>query len=299
MLDHIKAQRAVKAESNLPLCVQFGGNAALIWCNDPVLRRLLGHHFRHGWANSASAVVTYQITVGADHKLQLRRDETLLYDGPSSNYIIERLLHDITITLTKQSQQHLVFHAAGLAYDETGLLLCGQSGSGKSTLAAWLTANGFDYLTDELVAISLDGGQMSGLARPIVLKKGSEFVWQQWLDEPAQACLTHLSNGTTLLDPESLRAHSIRTTAYPRILLFPRYADGQAFTIQPLSSAKAAFRLMHRLINAENLPNRGFAGVTRLAQQTDAYSITYHDITLATTWIKQTILTKEDLLSET
>jgi hypothetical protein len=53
--------------------------------------------------------------------------------------------------------------------------------SGKSTLAAWLlAANGLDFLTDELVCVTLDLSEMSGLARPIGLKVGSAFVWKRW-----------------------------------------------------------------------------------------------------------------------
>lgn len=270
------------------LCVQFGDNAALILCDDHALRQSLRRHLRHCLGDTAPAVVTYKVTLEEDQAVQLLANDELLYRGLRSSCLIEYLMQDLTVALTAHCRQHLVFHAAGLARGENGLILCGGPGSGKSTLAAWLTASGFDFLSDELVAVTLNGGEMSGLARPIGLKAGSAFVWQHWLDETARPNLTHLSNGAVLLDPELLRPHCVRVSAHPQILLFPRYAAGEPFTVQRLSTAEALFHLMHRLINAKNLPGHGFAAATHLARQTIAYSLTYADVTSVAEWIEQT-----------
>jgi hypothetical protein len=217
--------------------------------------------------------------------LQLYRDDTLLYHGPSASYVLERLLHDLTLTLVRHCRQHLVFHAAGLAWGERGLLLCGESGSGKSTLAAHLVAGGFHYLTDELVALSPQG-VMSGLARPIVLKTGSAFTWQDRLDAPHHG-LAQLADGSRLLDPACLSPGKVRATALPHLLLFPSYAAGESLLAQPLSSATAAFYLMHRLLNANSLASQGFAAAVQLARQTAAYSLVYGDAPAAVAWMSQ------------
>jgi hypothetical protein len=133
-----------------PLCVQFGGSAALILCDDGALRQWLRQHFRHCLGDAALAVVTYQVTI-EDEAVQLWRDGDPLYHGPRSS-LVEHLMYELTAALTAHCGQHLVFHAAGLARGGSGLIPCGETGSGKSTLAAWLAANGLDFLTDELVA---------------------------------------------------------------------------------------------------------------------------------------------------
>lgn len=270
-----------------PLRVQFGGNAVLILCDDGALRQSLHQHFRHCLRDTASAVVTYRVTAEEDEVVQLLRDGEPLYRGPRSPYLVECLMQDLTVALTTHCRQHLAFHAAGLARGESGLILCGGTGSGKSTLAAWLTASGLDFLTDELVGVPLDLSEMSGLARPIGLKAGSAFVWQRWLDETAGQSLTRFPNGAVLLDPEHLRPRCVRASADPQILLFPRYAPDEPFVAQRLSTAEALFHLMHRLINAKNLPDHGFEAATRLARQTTAYSLTYADIVSVADWIEQ------------
>ncbi len=266
--------------SDNPLCVQFGDNAALIWCDDSPLRQSLSQYFRHclrpvdclhpgdclrpvdslHLGNTVSVIATYQITTTNRGELQLWRDDKLLHPaGSEPFYVFTYLTRDVVAKLVTCCQQHLVFHAAGLARGRQGLILCGQSGSGKSTLAAWLTVSGFDFLTDELVAVTFDRYEMSGLAGPIVIKPDSAFIWQHWLDQAVDQSSIHFFGGTAWLDPELLRPHCVRATAYPHLLIFPRYAAGEPLVAQQLSTAEAVFRLMPQLVNFENLPDRGFA----------------------------------------
>jgi hypothetical protein len=273
--------------SDEPLRLQFGGSAVLILCDDRTIRRSLHGHFRHCLGDTVPPAVTYRVTAGDSQTAHVLRDGEPLYRDLRLHDLIACLMHDLTVTFITRCRQHLVFHAAGLACGEHGLILCGKSGSGKSTLAAWLTASGFDFLTDELVAVALDRDVMSGLARPIGLKVGSAFVWQHWLDETARQSLTRLPTGTALLDPERLRSGCVRASVQPRILLFPCYVADEPFAARQLSAAEAAFRLMQRLTNGENLPDRGFAAVTGLARQTIAYSLTYPDVATVTDWIER------------
>lgn len=268
------------------LQVQFCGHTALIQCDDPNLRQSLTRYFRYCLGDSGPVVVTYQITMASNGERQLWRDGQLLHPKPTLLYIVIYLSQDLMAKLITSCQPQLVFHAAGLSRGQRGIILCGRSGSGKSTLSAWLTATGFDFLSDEIVAIGFNPLEMSGLAYPIVLKRGSAFVWQHWLGEEADKDMVQFFDGTAWLDPEQLRAHCLGTVAQPKLLLFPRYAAEATFEVRPLSPAEAAFRLMHHLVNFEKLPDQGFSQVTRLARQVKAYSLTYADVTTAATWLQ-------------
>jgi hypothetical protein len=269
------------------LCIQFGDNAALVDCDSQALCRSLRQHFRHCLGNTASVVATFEVTSDEGLEVQLRRDDAVLYRGRESPYLIQHLIHALTTALTDHCQEHMVFHAAGLACGERGLILFGGSGSGKSTLAAWLTASGFDFLTDEVVAVPYDLGEMIGLARPIGLKAGSAFVWQHWLDATTLKSLTHFSDGSVLLDPELLRRGCVRESAPPQILLFPRYAADEPFLVEQLSPAMALFRMMKRSVDARHLHSQWFAAASALAGHTSAYSLTYADVREAAAWIGQ------------
>jgi hypothetical protein len=273
--------------SDASLCVRFGDDGALILCDDRDLRRSLHRHFRHCLGDKAPPVATYRAALDDDQAVRLSRGDELLYHGSKFPHLIQCLMQHLTTDLTEHCQKYLVFHAAGLAKGRYGLILCGGSGSGKSTLAAWLTACGLDFLTDELVAVSLDLSEMRGLARPIGLKEGSAFVWERWLNEASRQDLIRLSNESVLLDPELLRPRCVRSSARPQIVVFPRYTAGEPFTAQRLSPAEALFLLMQRLVNARNLPDLGFTAATRLAHRTTSYSLAYSDVSEAAAWIEQ------------
>lgn len=275
---------------NQELFLKFGDIVISIRCNAPQLQEALHRCFQSCLAFSKgeeNPAATYFLNTLSEGKLALQRGDELLYRGGSPALALERLMHEGTMTLAAQCRERLVFHAAGLAYGDEGLIFCGSSGSGKSTLAAQLITAGFDYLSDELVAIRFDAGEMSGFTRPLVLKAGSAFVWQEGLAEIAQENLLQFTNGTTLLDPELLRLHAVRVSASPRLLLFSRYQVGQPFTAQPLSKAKAVFELMQGLLNAKNLPQGGLVAITQLARQVPVYRLTYNHFSQVVAWLEQ------------
>jgi energy-coupling factor transporter ATP-binding protein EcfA2 len=273
-----------------PLYLQFAGRIVWIQCKNVDLDRRLRQHFRHCLGSSlAPPVTTYRIDTPKADWLQLWRDDTLLYHGLWSESTLEWLTNEVTTALIKACRERLLLHAAGLAHEGLGLILCGQSGYGKSTLAAWLTAVGFDYLTDELVAVRLNPEEMTGLPRPICLKKGSAFVWQHWLPKTARHNLIPLADETVFLEPTLLRSRSVCSFATPRIIIFPRYMAGGPFVAQPLSAGQTAFQLMRHLVNAKNIPERGFTAIARLARQVGAYCLTYTDVARAAGWIERLV----------
>ena len=81
-------------------------------------------------------------------------------------------MEEVTKALITQLDAGVVLHAAAVGHKGIAILIPGATGSGKSSLAAWLLANGFDYLTDE-IAILTDAGTILGLPRALVIKPGA------------------------------------------------------------------------------------------------------------------------------
>jgi hypothetical protein len=221
--------------------------------------------------------------------MRLERDGRPICCAERSGLVVLYLMQELTGILAAHCWQQPVFHAAGVARGESGLMLCGGTASGKSTLAARLTALGCDFMTDELVGISPAGDRMTGLPRPLHLKPGSLFVVQGRLAAHEHPGLTALDDGGILLDAEALGGGKVIPSAIPRVLIFPQYAPGTTFAAEPLAAADAAFRLMHGLVNAGNLAERGFRHAVLLARTLKAYRMAYSNVDQAAEWIGSTV----------
>ncbi|NJN99306.1 MAG: hypothetical protein HC875_37030 [Anaerolineales bacterium] len=207
--------------------------------------------------------------------LRLYRDKALLYQGDCAATAAELLLGDTCYHLAAQSQAGLLFHAAALSWQGRGLILPGASGSGKSTLTAWLLSQGFDYLTDELVFVPWQTDSIQAFTRPINLKSPARFILSNIFDFEKQAAGMLSSSYATLIPPALFYPAQTGSEAPLALIIFPRYQVDSSFELQPLSKAQAGLTLMQTLINARNLPEHGFAEITRLVRQTPAYTMRY------------------------
>lgn len=238
--------------------------------------------------DTTSPVVTYQV-IRDGEQWQVWHEKKVIHVAPESFYIFMFLTRNLPAQLIIRCQRQIVFHAAGLAHQQHGIILCGASNSGKSTLTAWLTATGFDFLADDMCAIDIDTLALHGWSCPVVLKAGSQFVWERWLDDADRQAIQFFG-GAAWVDPELLRPGAVIQAARTSLLIFPRYLADHPLTVEPLSAAEVLFRLLPRVINFANLPQRGLAPATRLARQVSAFSMTYSDIEVATAWLRQTVI---------
>jgi len=222
----------------------------------------------------------------------LSRDGEFLHAAPEPLFVFGFLIENLVPTLVNRAHNHVVFHAAGLAHHQHGLILCGESGSGKSTLAACLTGEGFDFLTDELLAFTPDNDLMSGIPLPLVLQADSHFVKNRYLPPNSPDDFPDVVPGVMWLDPYRLRANSVTRSATPRWLVFPRYQANAPLQVNPVSAGRATFQLVQRVVN-EVETQHNFAIASRIARQTEAYQLVYGDMDEALTWFESWQATAE------
>ncbi len=268
------------------LSVQFGGNAVRFTTDSQVVLDALAVHLRHCLAEAASALADFQITAITQTVFQVSVDGGVLYPRLEFGQVLQVLMQEALTRLNGACASGPVFHAAALADARGGVILCGPSGSGKSTLTAWLLFNGFRYLSDEVIFFSEEGGQISGFARSLVLKKGSAFLWKHILGTDKRQGLLPFPDGSAWIEPLLLNPNAVCSQAVPRLLLFPRYMPDAPFRITQLTPAESLFRLLQTLVNARNLPDFGLASAARLARQVTAYAVEYSDFETITAWIQ-------------
>ncbi len=266
--------------------IHFGGSRVRFSGEHIDILATLKTHFRHCIDNTGPVTSNYTITTFDEARFNVSLNGGELFSSLTREQVLFHLMQDAIPRLNGTASLGPVIHAAALAQLDRGLILCGESGSGKSTLTAWLAAHGFRYLTDEVICI--EGDAISGLPRSIVLKRGSAFIWQRYLNgTPAEGFL-QFPDGTTWIDP-SLFGADVCPRVTPHVLLFPRYVPNAELHVEPLKPADALFRLLQGLVNARNFADGGLDAASRLARQVRAWQVTYSDLESVTTWIRQTL----------
>jgi hypothetical protein len=269
--------RTVEGQVMETRLITFAGNTLAIEYSHARLARIVDFLYQYIPAEEDIAPrLTYRLLCGEGTEwMALYRGDTLLYSGESEAVLAELLLSDTCHYLAAYSRGGLLFHAAGLAWGDKGLLLPGGIGGGKSTLAAWLAMKGLDYLTDELVFVPERTEVMQTFTRPLNLKSPARAVLQDRFDFKTNA-LHILSGPRSFLVPPTVLKPANRLSQPPlSLVLFPHYLPGSDFSLRPLSKAQAGLELMQCLVNARNLPEHGFPEVTRLARRVTAYKMSY------------------------
>ena len=134
------------------------------------------------------------------------------------------LLHAMRSLLYHSAPYDVAFHAAMVADDEHGIMLCAPREFGKSTLAAYLAAHGFTVVSDEPALLNLDAVTIAPVEMPISLKEGTwrilEKDWPQLLNAPI-----HLrSDGCRIKLLHTQPDCSVRVARPLEHIVFPKYS---------------------------------------------------------------------------
>jgi hypothetical protein len=187
---------------------------------------------------------------------------------------MDLLLHSMLLLLRYQGFYPV--HAACVAYDGVSCLLVGNSGSGKSTLTLGLVQEGWHYLTDD--ATLLRGGWDTVVAMPLrrdlCLTPEAIHAFPDtlghWQPGPWSGDLKQR------LDMRTLYPAQVRSTAVPRLLLFPTIVSAPHSQLVPMRKAEALFRLIQQsgLVTIEPPMAPGHLDVlARLIRQTRHYRL--------------------------
>lgn len=136
--------------------------------------------------------------------------------------------------------------------------------SGKSTLTLGLVRSGLAYLGDEAFGVVLDDQRIVPHLKPLTLDPGSWPLFEEL--EPSDEVSLRFRHGKWHLDlrevggglapePWSLHASDVA------LVVLPRYVEGAATTVEPLTPAELAVALAE---NAFNLAATGAAGLAAL-----------------------------------
>lgn len=176
-------------------------------------------------------------------------------------------------------------HAAAVAKDDLAIVIPAKSGSGKSSLTCWLLANGFDYVTDELIMVG-ESGYFESVRRPLQIKShGIEAVKPLLANYPKGDDGTALTseqqgyyagNWANAIPPSSFGA---KISDHPKhklaMFLFPKYQADVDCNFDRLKQAQAGLVLMGNNVNARNHPTHGFGELMAIVRAVPSYYLNY------------------------
>ena len=177
----------------------------------------------------------------------------------------------LTGELTYHLHDRLALHAAAVAFEGRGILLPGIRGTGKTSLTAWLTTQGCEYLTDELVCIEASNGKMDCFRGPLNIRAADYPRMAGMLDKIGAIILP--GRDLVLAAPPP---GPTRTPILPTVMLLPEFQrSATRLSLEVIPPARAAMRLMPCLVNGRHLPGGGFRDIAALARSIPALRLSY------------------------
>lgn len=257
--------------------VSFADNSVAINYEEEAHRTLLDYLFGDLDSRETSQPLSRMRILQAedDSKTRLEQDGSKLYSGNCRTTLARTLVEKTLYALVDKDDSGLAFHAAAVCTGDTGVLIPGHSGAGKSTLAVWLATRGFNYLTDELVHIPLGTNSIEAFTRPINLKhNGCQMLEDEFDIRDTEDRI--LKNKRLSIVPHRL-LNPTHQKLKPRIacVVFPRLISEGDHRLEPLSKAQAGLKLVECLVNGRNIPNHGFAEISRIVRDVPAYVLHY------------------------
>lgn len=174
----------------------------------------------------------------------------------------------------------LIMHSAVVERDGRALIMPAPSGSGKSTLCAALAWRGWRLLSDEMAVFSFEDGNVYPNPRPVSLK--NQAVGAIAAFEP-RARFSRLYRGTSKGDvaymqpPENAIARA-DVPAVPGLVIAPVFVANAGTMLKELDRSEGFRWLVDSSLNYTSMLRPGFDILTRVAERSGLYSLTYSDL---------------------
>jgi hypothetical protein len=198
------------------------------------------HPYRARTSADACAVEIRKDEAG---DLVLRCDGAEVLSVASSAEMTGGLFQTLLSRIHSYDDWLAIIHGGAVALNNRALLLPGSSGSGKSTLGAFLVARGFDYLSDDMIAVTRPG-DIARWPIPISLKQGSWGPLAPYLPELASLSSAQVWVRTVKYWP--VPAASWDAPDCPaRVFVFPKFdLATKSPRLTPLNPLEALQRLI-------------------------------------------------------
>jgi len=174
----------------------------------------------------------------------------------------------------------LMLHSAAVERDGRAILFPAWPGHGKSTLCTALIHSGWRLLSDEFGLVRPEDGSLLPIPRLIPLKNESIEVIRRFRPEAVIGpSFFNTRKGTVAhVRPPIESIQRAQESATPRWLIFPRWIDGAALSLEPIPKSRAFLMVATNAFNYEVLDQTAFRLVSNMVDDCDCYSLRYSNL---------------------
>lgn len=190
---------------------------------------------------------------------------------------------------------HHIIHAATVAKQNNGVMLCGQSGSGKSTLSCALMAEGWRLLTDELTLLSLEhAAQVTPFVRPISIKEKAIDVLKKQYPQLVFGDIAHNTDKGTVthVRPTDASWDHFSEACKVNLIVFPEFTPSMSeVVVEPVDVVEAFNVITEQSFNLNSLGATALKPLAELIESTMVIRLKYSSLSDAIScieaWLKK------------
>lgn len=185
--------------------------------------------------------------------------------------IVCRFKYEVITCFVRSCSDLLWFHAGAVAYHDRAILLPGAGGRGKSTLVSRLCAQGWRYLSEDVVALDLKSGVVFPFPQSPRVREnvGRQLPHEQVL---------MLNKIQVQLPPEAVCFQALPIQA----VIFPHYAFQAVDKLKPCSLGTAILHLFENCMNFSAHQHTAFGDSYRCLKHAASYDLPFSDRDRAT-----------------
>jgi hypothetical protein len=258
------------------LHVAFGGIKVAVYSDAPEVLAGVKRIFREMLASEPARTVERLEVQWRDGKYKVSGITEACIEYGALGDTVERLRYEVVLRLIQARSDLIWLHAGAAAYRCSSVMILGPWGRGKSTLVTSLYANGWNYLSDDVVPLDPN----SGRAFPFPL---TPMVRENPGEELPLERVSELRKAVVLLRPERVCRDPIPISA----IVFPVYRRGCHTQLLPCSPATAALELLQNCLNFPSHREAAVRYVCDLVRKVPAFRLSYSDGRLAAKLIAQ------------
>lgn len=213
-------------------------------------------------------------------------------DAPASPAgVLATVLWDLNRRAVAATPDCLVLHA-GAVVDDRGraVVMPAAMEAGKTTLVTALVRAGFDYLSDELVAVPEPGGTVLAYPKALSIDRGS---WRLFPELVPAAEQLDLSPDQWLVTADQVRDGAVHPgPGNPAVLVLPRHRAGSPTELEPLRPLETLRDLAACAFGLGERPEHVLPRVAHLAEAVPSFRLTVGDGTEAAVAAVRTALSR-------